>query len=265
VPPVAGSAARLVQVFVNLLVNAAHAIPPGAAADHRIGITARRRADGRVEVEISDSGPGIPADVKPRMFDPFFTTKPEGIGTGLGLPICRSILTAIGGTLEFDSRDGQGTVARVTLPTREASQDAPSASERPAPRPRRGKLLLVDDDQLLGSSLRRALGDEHEVTTVGSPWIALRLLERKERFDAVVSDQMMPEMLGVELQRALVEADPRLHGRILLMTGGTFSEDERRLLAAGRIRFLHKPLDLAELKAALAEVLAAPPDAPAGS
>jgi PAS domain S-box-containing protein len=257
-PRVEGNPARLVQVFVNLLVNAAHAIPQGAAADHRIGITARRRTDGLVEVEISDSGSGIPPEVKARMFDPFFTTKPEGIGTGLGLPICRSILDAVGGTLEFAAGDGVGTIARVTLRTAASTTAPPPREERPAPLTRRGRLLLVDDDKLLGSSLRRALGDEHDVVTVGSPWVALRLVERNERFDAVLTDHLMPEMLGIDLQRALIEADPRLQGRILLMTGSLLGEEERRSLAAGTARLLHKPLDLAELKAALAEVLALP-------
>lgn len=257
-PPVVGNPARLVQVFVNLLVNAAHAIPPGAATEHRIRISARRSPAGAVEVEVADSGPGIPAEHLPRVFDPFFTTKPDGVGTGLGLPICRSILSAIGGTIEFDSDGSHGTVARVTLQATERTRDAAPTPERPPAVARHGRILLVDDDHYLGSSLRRALGDEHEVTAVGSPWVALRLLERKERFDAVVTDQLMPEMLGIDLQKAMVEADPRLRGRIILMTGGAVTQEERRDLEARSIRFLRKPLDLAELKATLAEVLAAP-------
>jgi signal transduction histidine kinase/CheY-like chemotaxis protein len=256
VPPVVGNSARLVQVFVNLLVNAAHAIPPGAATEHRIRISARSRPGRVVEVEVSDTGAGIPPDHLARIFDPFFTTKPEGLGTGLGLPICRSILSAIGGTIEFDTEGARGTVARVTLQATDGAPDAARTPERPAAKPRHGRILIVDDDQLLGSSLRRALGDEHEVTTVGSPWVALRLLERKERFDAVVTDQLMPEMLGIDLMKAIVEADPNLRGRIILMTGGALSEEERHTLDAGHVRFLRKPLDLGELKGALSEVMA---------
>jgi PAS domain S-box-containing protein len=257
-PRVAGNPARLVQVVVNLLVNAVQAIPPGAALDHRIGITAKVAPDGRIVLEISDTGTGIPPEVKARMFDPFFTTKADGVGTGLGLPICKSILSAMGGTLEFDTSAGNGTVARVTLAAADGVREPPPAAERAQSPARRGRILLVDDDQLLGSSLRRALGDEHEVIAVGSPWVALRLVERKERFDAVVTDQLMPDMLGIDLHRALTEADARLKGRIILMTGSVVGEEERAQLGAAATRYLHKPLDLAELKLALAEVLALP-------
>lgn len=111
---VRGSEARLGQVFLNLLVNAAQAIPSGAPGDHQIVITLRQQ-DGRVVVEIADTGDGIaPAD-RDRIFEPFFTTK-GGAGTGLGLSISHGIVTELGGTIAVEARAGRGTIFRVELP-----------------------------------------------------------------------------------------------------------------------------------------------------
>ena len=131
VPPVRGGEGRLGQVFLNLLVNAAHATPEGNPAAHPIRLSARRRACGKIEIGVRDSGEGIPAEHLPRLFDPFFTTKPVGVGTGLGLWVCRSIVTAAGGSIEVESEVGRGTTFRVILP---------AAEDEPAP-PRRGGAL----------------------------------------------------------------------------------------------------------------------------
>jgi signal transduction histidine kinase len=115
VPPVRGNAARLIQVFLNLLINAAHAIEPGRAEANEIRVVARKSAPGRVTVEVSDTGSGIPPEVLPRIFEPFFTTKAVGVGTGLGLPVCQGIITSLGGELTVESTPGQGTTFRITL------------------------------------------------------------------------------------------------------------------------------------------------------
>ncbi len=116
---VRGNEARLGQVFLNLLVNAAQAIPPGTVDDNEIRITLREQA-GRVVVEIADTGTGIaPAD-RDRIFEPFFTTK-VGSGTGLGLSISHGIVTALGGTIAAEPRPGRGTIFRVELPSFEGN------------------------------------------------------------------------------------------------------------------------------------------------
>ncbi len=118
VPQVHGSEARLGQVFLNLLINASQAIPPGAPERHRVEV--RLRAEGQwVVVEIEDTGAGIPADLLKRIFDPFFTTKPTGMGTGLGLSICHGIVTEVGGEISVESTVGQGSCFRVRLPVDE--------------------------------------------------------------------------------------------------------------------------------------------------
>jgi two-component system NtrC family sensor kinase len=114
-PPVLGNAARLGQVFLNLLINAAQAIPSGNPDQNQIRVAARAHPD-RITVEVSDTGKGIPKEALERVFEPFFTTKPEGEGTGLGLSISHGIITALGGTIDVESEVGKGTTFRITLP-----------------------------------------------------------------------------------------------------------------------------------------------------
>ncbi|MFL5451413.1 MAG: sensor histidine kinase, partial [Myxococcales bacterium] len=108
---------RLVQVFLNLLVNASQAIASSSTEPNEVRIVTCLDAEGRIAVEISDTGGGIPEDVLPRIFDPFFTTKPLGVGTGLGLSICHSLVTAIGGEIDVTSKVGAGTRFLLTLPS----------------------------------------------------------------------------------------------------------------------------------------------------
>jgi PAS domain S-box-containing protein len=115
VPPVVGNAHRLGQVFLNILINAAHSIVEGRADQNRIRVACTSSEDGRVVVEIQDTGRGIPEELLPRIFEPFFTTKPVGEGTGLGLSICHGIVTGLGGEIRVESRVGQGTTFRIFL------------------------------------------------------------------------------------------------------------------------------------------------------
>ncbi|WP_083682785.1 sensor histidine kinase [Archangium sp. Cb G35] len=123
VPPVNGHKVRLCQVFLNLLVNAAHAISPGQAARNEIRISTRMSSSRSVVVEVSDTGCGIPQENLERIFNPFFTTKPVGVGTGLGLSVCHGIITALGGEISARSEVGRGTTFTVTLPVYEAQEE----------------------------------------------------------------------------------------------------------------------------------------------
>jgi signal transduction histidine kinase len=144
---VMGNEARLVQVFINLLVNAAQAIPSGCAEENEIRITTFMGADGSVVVEVSDTGQGISPEVSARLFEPFFTTKPVGQGTGLGLSISRNIIEGLGGSLTFQSTVGKGTTFRVTLPAvRQESQEDPAAACSPDAPTQGRRVLLVDDE-----------------------------------------------------------------------------------------------------------------------
>ncbi|HEX8435582.1 sensor histidine kinase [Archangium sp.] len=119
VPAVRANAARLGQVFLNLFINAAHAIDPGRVGENEIRVVARIAAPGQVLVEVRDTGSGISAEHLGRIFDPFFTTKPVGVGTGLGLSVCHRIITALGGEIRVESEEGRGTAFFITLPVAE--------------------------------------------------------------------------------------------------------------------------------------------------
>ncbi|MCY1076441.1 PAS domain-containing protein [Archangium lansingense] len=132
VPVVRASEGRLGQVLLNLLINAAHAIPDGRPGDNEVRVRLRAIA-GHVVIEVLDTGSGIPPEVRDRIFDPFFTTKPVGMGTGLGLSICHGIVTGMGGDITVESEVGRGSTFRITLPIPQAapedldSEDAVSA------------------------------------------------------------------------------------------------------------------------------------------
>ncbi len=123
-PLVRGNAARLGQVFLNLLINAAHAIPEGQVEHNEIRVVARQESPERVTVEVRDTGKGIAPEHLERIFDPFFTTKPVGQGTGLGLALCHDIITTLGGAITVESQVARGTAFRVSLPVARAEGQA---------------------------------------------------------------------------------------------------------------------------------------------
>ena len=138
VPPVWASEGKLAQVFLNLLINASHAIDEGDAENNRITIRSWTEG-GEVCAEVSDTGQGIPPETFPHIFEPFFSTKAVGAGSGLGLAICRNIVTAFGGVIDVESRVGEGTRFRVRLPVKPdgAGEEAPPLSRRMEGRIRR--------------------------------------------------------------------------------------------------------------------------------
>jgi CheY-like chemotaxis protein/two-component sensor histidine kinase len=249
VPVVVANPSRLGQVFLNLAVNAAQALPDGDAEHQRIHIVTRFEPPERVIVEFRDSGHGIPASILPRIFDPFFTTKPVGVGSGLGLGICYRIIRELGGDIEVESREGEGATFRVTLPMAH-EPDAPGISpDALAVRPvRRARILVVDDDVLVGTTLRRVLEGAHDITSIADARIAREMISSGTRFDLVLCDLMMPNLTGMELYRALEREAPEMAARMVFMTGGAFSGEARSFLAAVEPRVLDKPFDLATLR-----------------
>ncbi|WP_437898292.1 ATP-binding protein [Sorangium sp. So ce124] len=130
VPPVHANEAQLGQVILNLLVNAAQALPEGKVSENEIRISTAPAPPGRVCIEVCDTGPGIAPELRSRIFDPFFTTKPIGEGTGLGLAICHGIVTSFQGEIDVESEVGKGACFRVLLPVHDA--DARAGEERNA-------------------------------------------------------------------------------------------------------------------------------------
>ncbi len=243
--------ARLGQVLLNLLLNAIDAVPEGSPLANVIRVATRDDADGRIVIEVSDSGPGIPPELVDRIFDPFFTTKPVGQGTGLGLAICQRILAELGGSISASSIVGVGTTLRLALP---AADQTPSADVARAnhEQPRSPRILIVDDERRLLTMLRMMLST-HDVTTASSVDEALARIAEEPAFDVILSDVMMPGRSGLDFFAELERTRPELCKRFVFMTGGTLSDDGRRI--PPQARFLEKPFRGAELTAAVDAVL----------
>jgi signal transduction histidine kinase/CheY-like chemotaxis protein len=254
-PAVVANEARLGQVLLNLLVNAAHAIQEGAPDANEIRVTTRTDGAGRAVVEVADTGAGIPPEHLKRIFEPFYTTKPQGVGTGLGLWISRNLVAAAGGEIEVDSAVERGTTFRVVLPPASSVTD-PSSAEVSAPRPApRGRVLVVDDDPLVANAIRRALVREHEVDVETSARAALARLTRGERYGAIICDLMMPEMTGMELHAQVSRLSPADGARIVFVTGGAFTPESRQYLESVRNPRLEKPFDAKALLALVRELV----------
>lgn len=255
-----GTAAKLEQVFLNLLVNATQAIGRGAADQHFVDIRLEPWSNGMVRATISDTGPGITPNILDRAFEPFFTTKPPGVGTGLGLPICKSIIEAFGGGIRVESNPGQGT--RVYLELREHPDEPPlPSSKRPSsaelPAARRARLLIVDDEQPVASMLARFLEASYEVVTAAGGVEALDLVLR-DHFDVVLCDIMMPEMTGMEFYQRLQQRAPLVRDRLVFMTGGSLLPEVSAFLSRVERPKIEKPFDLQELRRILARISQGP-------
>lgn len=256
VPPVLGNSSRLGQVFLNLLMNAAQSIPEGNAAGNEIRLRTLLGEAGEVVVEVSDTGCGIPPEVLKRLFTPFFTTKPVGTGTGLGLAICQRIVGDLGGRIEVESEVGRGSLFRLRLKaasTREAASVA-AATKVPEAR-RRARILVVDDEPLLRTVIRKGLHAEHDVVLAEGGKQALGRLAGGERFDLILCDLMMPEMTGFELHEALVRTDPVQAGRMVFMTGGAFTAKAVGFLDGIPNPRLEKPFGHRELRTIVNELV----------
>ena len=257
--PATANAFRLGQVFLNLLLNAADALREDQA-NNEIVLSTRNSDDGRVVVEVSDNGAGIPAELHSRIFEPFFTTKPVGKGTGLGLAVCHAIVTSFGGKITCESSVGRGSTFRVEL-------DAASTSASVSPRERpgdgsivpgegaRGRVLVADDDARVARVLAATL-DEHEVIVVASGREALARC-RSESFDCILCDVMMPDVSGVDVHEELLRDGLGLERRIIFVTGGAVTDATRSALARLDNRVLEKPVPLDLLRGAVRAAVAA--------
>jgi PAS domain S-box-containing protein len=248
IPAVLGNEGRMVQLFLNLIVNAAQAIPEGDAERNAIRIATSTDADGRAIVEITDTGAGISPEHVSRIFDPFFTTKAVGEGTGLGLAICRSIVISMGGEIEVDT--APHTTLRVRLPA--APPAAGTTASTPTPSPTRAqRVLVIDDEPNVGALLARVF-HEHAITVETSARSALLRLRRGERFDHILCDLMMPDLTGMDFYDALAYIDPALQRRVIFISAGAFTDRARTFLEQVSNPRLDKPFDVAELAAMLA-------------
>src|SRR5213593_2147079 len=252
-PKIWADASELQQLILNLLINAEQAL---VTVDGPRTIVVRTRADeGEARLEIADSGPGVPAEIRGKIFDPFFTTKPEGVGTGLGLSICYGIAREHGGRLWVESEPGHGALFGVTLPRDPREESRPQAKP-PHVAPAAGELvvLVLDDEIALRNALLRFL-ERRGIHGVGvsDGAEALRVLQQRN-FDVIISDVRMPGMSGRELLERLQRDRPELVSRVVFTTGDTFAPDTAALLKESGVPTVTKPFDFAMLERMIREV-----------
>ena len=260
VPAALGTEAKLAQVILNVLINAAHSIEAGAV--DRNAITVRTRLDhrGRPTLEIEDTGCGIAAENLSRVFDPFFTTKPVGVGAGLGLSIAHRIVRELDGEIQLDSVHGRGTRVLLSLP---AAQHAASAlpelrSVPPFSSDRfRARILVIDDEPAILRAFRRVLVS-HDVVVAASGAEALAKLAEGAPFHVIFCDVMMPEMSGVEVYRLIGLRHPGQEHKLVFMTGGAFAEPAAHFIESVENPKLKKPFTGSSLRALVAKVMRRP-------
>ncbi len=262
-PPILGDNGQIEQILMNLLINAADAMPRGgevvlrtrsAAPDMMRDKPYEPRADLYVLLSVQDNGLGMDRETRDRIFEPFFTTKGLVNGTGLGLASVYGIVKAHGGFIDVESEPGEGTTFSVFLPATRSSDTAPSLSSDPA----RGgpeTILLVDDEAIIlevGGRMLRQLG--YRVLAAESGAEALEVYRSHDRpIHLVVFDMIMPGMSGNELFEGLRKLDPGV--RALLSSGYGLNGQAREILDSGCAGFIQKPFDLRELSRKVRELL----------
>lgn len=260
---VRGSEGRIFQAFLNLIVNAAQAIAEGAVQDNEVRLRTSIRAGCALRpalavVEVEDTGVGIAADARERLFEPFFTTKSPGAGTGLGLSISHHVVTAMGGTIEVEPRTGGGTRFRVLLPLARCETEDARAPRAPEPDAEitgaRGRILVVDDQDAITRVLKDVLW-EHEVVGARSGREAIALLSSDDGFDVVLCDLMMDDLTGIDVYEHLARTAPGVEQRMILMTGGAYTERARELVARLPSALVEKPFRIDAVRHAVQQVL----------
>jgi signal transduction histidine kinase/ActR/RegA family two-component response regulator len=246
IPCVRGDAGRLGQVFLNLVINAAHALTVSRKEGNEIRISTRVDAAGQVIVEIADTGEGIPVEIRERIFDPFFTNKPIGVGTGLGLSICHGIVTSHGGEISVDSVVGEGSRFRVVLPAIAERETRDTLVQQSAPESGRRRALVIDDEPKILAVLERALGSVHHVDVAVSGSAALARIRNGETYDVILCD-LMPEMSGMQVYEEIQRLDPQLARRVIFLTGGAFTAESRAFVESRGALCIEKPFRAANV------------------
>ncbi len=248
VPPIKADPSQLEQVFLNLIINAQHALE--GRENGRICILLRfSRGKNRLVITIEDNGCGIPAKYFKNIFDPFFTTKAPGKGTGLGLSISNSIVENHYGRLEIRSQEKEGTKAIITLPINiEELRQLDSFSTGVVQKDSFGvkpHILVVDDETHIQEILLETLESEcMNATACSNGAEALEYLEKK-RFDLILLDMKMPVLDGLSLINAIKNKD--MHVPIIVITGMATHEEIKEALSKGVYKCIRKPFHIKSL------------------
>jgi signal transduction histidine kinase/CheY-like chemotaxis protein len=272
-----GDQAALHQLLMNLCLNARDAMRQGGT----LTVTARLDPDPdprssspwtagpQVVIEVRDTGVGMDEQTRARVFEPFFTTKESGYGSGLGLATVYEVATTHGGDVEVESALGEGSTFRLRLPARSGSPEGGRRARKRkastwdrAAKPTVGRVLVVDDDDLVRRSLARLLrGVGHEVVYATDGLEAVEVYTRAEpRPRVVLLDLDMPRLSGAETLARLRELDPDV--RVVLVSGYYDDARKREMLDAGAADFLAKPVDAQKLRDAIRLAMQLPSPSP---
>ncbi|HEV2314337.1 MAG TPA: ATP-binding protein [Candidatus Acidoferrales bacterium] len=249
---------QLQQVVLNLLVNAEQAILESRGRGS-IQLRTRKSAESRLLIEVTDDGPGIPAEIVSRIFDPFFTTKPPGLGTGLGLSIVYGIVEQHGGDVAFENLPGGGAKFTVEIPLVAAPAETAYMSTKPSADPGNvspGRVLVVEDEPTVAQLISDVLCEEgHKVEAVFDSQEGLTRLARAH-YDLIICDLRMPRLDGPAFYDALVRTQSPACDRILFITGDTLGPHTVEFFNLRWLPFLAKPFLVEELKLAANRILA---------
>jgi signal transduction histidine kinase/ActR/RegA family two-component response regulator len=267
-PQVMADSTVVHQVLLNLGTNAAHAmqghgvieiaLAPFYARNSAVRLNPELREGPYAMLSVKDAGTGMTPEVLARVFEPFYSTKSTGEGTGLGLPMVRSLLRDHGGAVLIESEPGQGTLVKCFFPASAvATEELPAIVANGTVLQGRGERIIFVDDQAamaeVGARRLRGLGYEVAAFTDGAAALAA-LADDPAAWDLLVTDHSMPSMSGLELAQAATQLRPDLP--VLMMTGWTEDLPSDRVQAAGVKGMVVKPALLEELAAAVHAVLA---------
>jgi CheY-like chemotaxis protein/anti-sigma regulatory factor (Ser/Thr protein kinase) len=255
-PVLWGDPHQLHQVVVNLLTNAHYALQQ-APPPRRIILTTQHDATQQeIRLEVRDTGPGIPLALQARIFEPFFTTKPTGVGTGLGLSLCQSIIAGHEGTLHLESPTDHGARFVVTLPVAVGPSQEPPTPEPLPVSPLTGKTILVIDDEVgtAKALVRLFHRDGHSVDIAANGHLALAQLQERS-YDLILCDLRMPKLDGPGLYRALAQDEPQLLPRFIFVTGDTLSPTAKAFLEESQAPYLVKPFHAEEVRQVVQQAL----------
>lgn len=257
IPEIIADGDQITQVIINLIINAAHAIEGAAQAKGNVTVEAKRAKSGReVEISVTDTGPGIPENIRARIFEPFFTTKEVGDGTGIGLAFCHRIIHSHGGRIRLENDYINGSRFLINLPMAISKLEELTTIPKSETPFQTVRALIVDDEvdvaELVAEILTR---DGFEVEQVHSGAGAVERLNSK-RFDLILSDLNMPELDGRGLYEAIQSEFPDMIDRLGFITGDTMGNSSQKLLQESNRPFLEKPVAPNELRELVQGILA---------